>query len=83
MNRSAEPSPLKTTPVEELTYEQAFEELESIVTALETEENPLDKALLLFERGQLLARHCARLLDEAELKVQRLAGEEIVDFDPE
>lgn len=83
MNPSAEIPPLNATPVEELTYEQAFEELESIVTALETEDNPLEKALLLFERGQLLARHCARLLDEAELKVQRLAGEEIIDFDTE
>lgn len=83
MNPSAENPPLNAKPVEELTYEQAFEELESIVNALESEENPLEKALLLFERGQLLARHCARLLDEAELKVQRLAGEEIVDFDTE
>jgi exodeoxyribonuclease VII small subunit len=83
MNPSTEIPPLNNTPIEELTYEQAFEELESIVTALEAEENPLEKALLLFERGQLLARHCACLLDEAELKVQRLAGEEIVDFDSE
>lgn len=83
MNPSAEHLPLKTTPIEELTYEQAFEELESIVAALETEEHPLEQALILFERGQSLARHCARLLDEAELKVQRLAEDELVDFDLE
>lgn len=69
--------------VEELTYEQAFAELETIVTALESNEQPLDEALSLFERGQTLARHCADLLDKADLKVQQLAGDELVDFDPQ
>lgn len=67
-------------PVEELTYEQAFAELENIVTSLESDERTLDQALALFERGQALARHCAELLDKAELKVQQLSGEELIDF---
>jgi exonuclease VII small subunit len=33
------------TPVEDLTYEQAHEELESIVAALETEKHSLDEAV--------------------------------------
>ena len=68
------------TPVEELTYEQAFQELEAIVAMLEVEEQSLDDAIAIFERGQLLARHCADLLDKAELKVQQLSGEELSDF---
>ncbi len=67
-------------PVEDFTYEQAFAELENIVTSLESDERTLDQALALFERGQALARHCAELLDKAELKVQQLSGEELIDF---
>ena len=68
------------SPVEELTYEQAFAELEAIVNALETGEHSLDKSITLFERGQALAQYCAKLLDEAELKVQQLSGEDVVDL---
>lgn len=70
------------TPLDELTYEQAFSELEEIVAALETDEHSLDEALALYERGQALARYCAGLLDQAELKVKQLSGEELVDFAP-
>lgn len=69
-------------PVEDMTYEQAFSELESIVNDLETDERPLENALSLFERGQALARHCAQMLEKAELKVQQLSGEDLVNFDP-
>jgi len=74
--------PVSDLPVQQLSYEQAFSELEAIVTALETEDSTLEVAMRLYERGQLLARHCAGLLDQAELKVQRLSGDEIVDFIP-
>lgn len=70
-------------PVDELSYEEAFRELETIVTALESDEHPLEEALSLFERGQVLANHCADLLDKAELKVQALTGEDLVDFEPQ
>lgn len=69
------------TPIEELTYEQAFTELETIVVALETEEHNLDETIAQFERGQALAQHCAALLDKAEVKVQQISGDEITDFE--
>jgi exodeoxyribonuclease VII small subunit len=68
--------------VEGLTYEQAFTELEATVAALETHTSTLDEALALFDRGQALARYCARLLDQAEMKVKRISGEDLVDFIP-
>jgi exodeoxyribonuclease VII small subunit len=72
----------KDTPVGELTYEQALGELETIVTALESGEHPLDEALALFERGQLLYQRCTELLDRAELKVKQLTEEgELKDFE--
>ncbi len=72
----------KNTPIEEMTYEQALNELEAIVLDLETDERSLEQALGMFERGQALARHCTQLLEQAELKIQELSGEELVDFDP-
>lgn len=62
-------------PVEELSYEQAIEELDAIVAALESEELALEKAIDLFERGRLLAQHCASLLEKAELRVRSLEDE--------
>jgi exodeoxyribonuclease VII small subunit len=70
-------------PLENLSYEQAIAELESVVAALETGDHRLDAALALYERGQALARHCARLLDQAELKIQSLSGDDLVDINPQ
>ncbi|OGO29416.1 MAG: exodeoxyribonuclease VII small subunit [Chloroflexi bacterium RBG_16_52_11] len=69
-------------PVEKLTFEQAYKELENIVLALETGQHSLETAMQYYERGQALARHCASLLDRAELKIQRLSGEELEDYTP-
>ncbi len=71
------------TPIEEMTYEQAFRELEAVVTALETEKQSLDEAMQLFERGQALSQRCMDLLDKAELKVRLLSGNELSDFTPQ
>jgi len=71
------------TPLDQLAYEQALAELEEIVATLEAEERPLDNSLALFERGQALARYCAGLLDQAELKVKQISGEDLTDFDLE
>lgn len=80
MNTAKKTSPINVTPIDELTYEQAFEELEKIISALEDEEHPLEEALALFERGQALAKYCTDQLDQAELKVKQLLGEELTDF---
>ena len=68
-------------PIEKLTYEEAYAELENIVAALETGEESLDDALSYFERGQLLTKRCADLLDKAELRVQKLTGETLESFE--
>ena len=67
--------------IEELTYEAAFAELEGIVSALENEQRPLEESMALFERGQLLVKRCAELLDGAELKVKQLSGNDLTDFE--
>ncbi len=58
----------------DLTYEQAFQELEAVVHQLEAGDQSLEEALALFERGQLLAARCSGLLGVAELKLQQLTA---------
>jgi len=68
-------------PVQELAYEEALAELEEIVSALEGEQNQLDDAIKLFERGQALAARCGVLLEAAELKVKQVAGDDLIPFE--
>ena len=69
--------------LEELSYEEALAELESIVLALEEGQSQLEEAIRLFERGQALAARCGVLLEAAELKVKQVVGEEVTDFEEE
>ena len=66
------PKKTKPQPVDGLTFEQAFAELEEAVRTLERGDLPLEEALALYERGQELAAYCAQLLDEAELKIVQI-----------
>ncbi|MGH2625390.1 MAG: exodeoxyribonuclease VII small subunit [Anaerolineales bacterium] len=61
---------------DQLTYEQAFEELQEVVRQLESGELPLEQSLALFERGQLLAARCSELLEKAELRLRQLVPDE-------
>lgn len=58
-----------TLELDQLTFEAAFAELETILRRLDQEEMTLDESVALFERGRALAAHCQRLLDQAELRV--------------
>lgn len=69
--------------VEELSYEEALSELESIVVALEDGQSQLEEAIRLFERGQALAARCGVLLEAAELKIKQVTGEDLTDFEGE
>ena len=66
----------------DLTFEQAYAQLEDIVTRLESGELSLEESVTLYERGQQLAHRCAELLDAAELRVQQVTdGGTIVPLD--
>ena len=67
-------------PVEALTFEEAYAELETIIAALEAGEGPLEASMAAFTRGQALLKRCAELLDAAELKVKQLTGETLTDL---
>ena len=54
------------------TFEQAMEQLEKIVEALEAGDLPLEKSMRKFEEGMELTRFCTRKLDETEKKINLL-----------
>jgi exodeoxyribonuclease VII small subunit len=62
------------TSVENLSYEEAVRELESVIAALEMAQVSLEESLTLYERGQALSARCAALLDQAELRLKTLTA---------
>ena len=69
--------------IENLTFEQAFGELEETVQKLEAGGLTLEESLALFERGQALAARCNVRLDEAELRISELTPDGVVPFEVE
>lgn len=62
--------------MENINFEQALKELETIVTKLEKGDEPLDTSLTLFERGVYLTKTCLKSLENAEQKVMILTKDE-------
>lgn len=60
--------------IEDLSFEDAFTELEELVQQLEAGDLTLGQAMALFERGMALATQCNVQLDAAELRVQQLVS---------
>ena len=57
---------------EELTFEEAIENLEKIVSELENGDLPLDKSVESFKKGMELSNYCSKLLDDAEKTISIL-----------
>lgn len=55
--------------VAEMSYEAARDELVDIVARLENGQVGLEDSMGLWQRGEVLAAHCAQWLDEAEAKL--------------
>jgi exodeoxyribonuclease VII small subunit len=53
-------------------FEQARDELEQVVRALEDGGTTLEQALALWERGEQLYRICRERLDAAEVRIRSL-----------
>lgn len=67
---------------ENLSFEEALSELETLVDHLEQGEISLEDSLKSFERGVALTRSCQQALTEAEQKVSILS-EKSLDAAPE
>ena len=58
--------------LDELTFEQALERLDSTVQALESGGLSLEESTRLYEEGIRLARMCSEALASAELRITRI-----------
>lgn len=57
------------TPVADMTFETAMQELETVVGQLERGDVALEDSIKLYERGAELKKRCEAKLKEAEEKV--------------
>ena len=67
--------PRRDSPPDAASYEAAYTELQDVIRQLEDGGLGLEEAVRLFERGSQLVRLCQRIVDDAELRVTRLAAE--------
>ena len=61
--------------------ESKLNDLEKILEELESGNLELDESLKKFEKGVKLSRECQKTLEEAELKIKFLMGDELEDSD--
>ena len=54
------------------TFEESMSRLEQIVRAMEQGNVPLEESLKLFQEGTELVRTCGKLLDDAQLQIQKV-----------
>ena len=70
--------------IKKLSFEDALEQLEDIVSELETGQGKLDEAIKAYERGALLKRHCEAKLKEAQARIDKIveAADGSLDTEP-
>ena len=68
-NGTSIPKTTDLPDIANLTYEQAREELISIVAQLEGGQIALEDSMTLWRRGEALATHCSTWLDGAEAQL--------------
>lgn len=65
---------------EELDFESAMAELDSLVSTMEIGDLPLEASLKEFEKGIKLSRHCQKALTDAEQRVKILLDDQEEEF---
>jgi exodeoxyribonuclease VII small subunit len=59
--------------VKALSFEAALDQLEKIVTKLESGQAPLAESIEIYERGEALKAHCETLLRTAEARIEKIS----------
>jgi exodeoxyribonuclease VII small subunit len=63
-------------PIAELSFEEAMQALEAVVTKLERGDVALEQSIALYDQGARLKAHCAAKLKDAEEKVELIRAQE-------
>ena len=61
--------------VGKLSFEQAIKELTGIVGKIEQGEIALADSIQQYEKGMALIKHCRKILQEAEKRIEKIADE--------
>jgi exodeoxyribonuclease VII small subunit len=65
----------QTAPsLENLSFEAAMTELESIVKDLESGKISLEQSITAYERGMSLKAHCEKKLHDAQMKIEKIVA---------
>ena len=75
MSDDATPSE-ELVPVEDLSFEEASEELERIIDRLERGDVPLEESLEAHGRGRSLLDRCRSILDRAAVRIAEVDPED-------
>ncbi len=73
----------ETKAPEDMSFEQALEELDGLVRKMESGELGLDDSIAAYKRGSLLARHCQLRLTAAEQEIKKLDNDVLKTLAPE
>lgn len=68
-SNAAQPGPALPPDIDALSYEEAREQLVSVVSKLEAGGTSLEDSLALWERGEALARRCEEWLEGARKRL--------------
>lgn len=60
--------------IEKMSFEEALTALDEIVRRLETGKVKLDEAIEIYEKGQLLRKHCECKLSAARSKIDQITA---------
>ena len=60
------------TPIQEMSFEAALGDLESIVQKLERGDAKLEESIAIYQRGAALKAHCEGKLRDAQMKVEKI-----------
>ena len=66
--------------IQDLDFEEAMDQLNEIIQGLETGEVKLSESVDKFELGSELAKHCKKLLDDAETRINAIKIDGVGDI---
>jgi exodeoxyribonuclease VII small subunit len=74
---------INSTSVQDLTFEQALDQLDQLVRRMESGDLGLDESITAYRRGAELARFCQVKLADAEQQMQKLDEDVLKNFSPD
>ena len=66
-----------------MTFEEAMNELETLVNSLDKGDISLDQAIAAYDRGSQLKDYCQKKLNEAKMKVETIQSSDNPDVVPD